>query len=147
MIRGRLIGAPGRLRRFVTAKLAIPSQVVSGDVTFLVDTGADGTLLAPSDAAMLGINTAEFPLGPPSTGVGGTTPTVYARATITVDEHTYDVDLCILTPRTQSQRIALARIPSLLGRDILSHFALFFEERTNRVLLLTPEEADALNLP
>ena len=37
-------------------------------------------------------------------------------------------------------------IPSLLGRDILSHFALFLEERTNRVLLLEAHEADALPL-
>ena len=37
-------------------------------------------------------------------------------------------------------------IPSLLGRDVLSHFALFLEERTGRVLLLEPHEADALPL-
>ena len=35
----------------------------------------------------------------------------------------------------------------VLGRDILSHFALFLEERTNRVILLEPEEVDSLNLP
>jgi len=40
----------------------------------------------------------------------------------------------------------MPRIPSLLGRDILSHFALFVEERTNRVLLLEAHEADALPL-
>lgn len=38
-------------------------------------------------------------------------------------------------------------IPSLLGRDVLARFALFFEERTGRVLLLEPSEADALELP
>ena len=37
-------------------------------------------------------------------------------------------------------------IPSLLGRDILSNFALFIEERTDKVLLLEPAEADALGL-
>ena len=37
-------------------------------------------------------------------------------------------------------------IPSLLGRDVLSHFALFLEERTGRVLLLEPHEAAALPL-
>jgi hypothetical protein len=30
---------------------------------------------------------------------------------------------------------------------MLSHFGLFVEERTNRVLLLEPHEADSLNLP
>lgn len=33
-------------------------------------------------------------------------------------------------------------MPSVLGRDILSRFALFMEERTQRVLLLEPDEAD-----
>ena len=40
----------------------------------------------------------------------------------------------------------MPRIPFLLGRDVLSHFALFLEERTNRVLLLEAYEADALPL-
>ena len=61
--------------------------------------------------------------------------------------HTFARPLRILAPATAAGRAALARIPSLLGRDILGRFALFLEERTDRVLLLTPEEADQLNLP
>ncbi|MCI0438462.1 MAG: hypothetical protein L0177_04955 [Chloroflexi bacterium] len=37
-------------------------------------------------------------------------------------------------------------LPPILGRDILSRFALFLEERTDRVFLLEPHEADVLNL-
>ena len=40
-----------------------------------------------------------------------------------------------------------SRIPSLLGRDLLSYFALFIEERSHRVLLREPDEADAVVLP
>lgn len=147
MIRGRLIETGTRRRPFVLAHIAIPAQGISDDINLLVDTGADGTLLAPTDAAVLRIDLAALPVGPPSTGVGGRVPTVYAQATITIDSFMYDIPLRILAPRTRTQRAQLARIPSLLGRDILSHFALFFEERTERLLLLTPEEADALNLP
>ena len=75
------------------------------------------------------------------------TPTVLAGATLIVGPPTFNLTLRILAPATAAQRTALARIPSLLGRDVLSQFALFFEERTDRVLLLTPEEADLLNLP
>ena len=146
MIRGRLIGTGGRLRPFILARLFLPSQGISGDVNFLVDTGADNTVLATSAAASLRIDAARLPPGPPSGGVGGVTPTVYAAATFALEDYRYDLALRILAPRTAAQRLALAHIPSLLGRDILSHFALFFEERTGRVLLLTPEEADALNL-
>jgi hypothetical protein len=50
--------------------------------------------------------------------------------------------LTILEPQ-----VPLLPIPSLLGRDILARFALVMEERTRRVLLLEPAEADALGLP
>jgi hypothetical protein len=147
MIRGRLIAMGARRRPFVLAHLSIPSQGIAEDVDLLVDTGADGTLVAPSDASVLRIDVAQLPSGPPSTGVGGRVPTVYAAATLALGSFTYDLHLRILAPRSRAQRQALADIPSLLGRDILAHFALFFDERTDRLLLLTPEESDALNLP
>jgi predicted aspartyl protease len=147
MIRGYLL-AMGRIRRpFVVGRIAIPSQDIADDVNLLIDTGADGTLLSPSDATRLRINLAQLSPGPPSTGVGGRVPTVYADATLTLDNFIYQLAIRILAPRSPAQQQALARIPSLLGRDILAHFALFFEQRTGRVLLLTPEEADALALP
>jgi predicted aspartyl protease len=147
MIRGLLLGPPARLRPFITARLSIPSQHIVGEVDFLVDTGADSTLLAPRDALDLGLDLAQLPRGPTSTGVGGSSTTVYADATITLDTRTFALRLRILAPRPGRQRAALARIPSLLGRDILVRFALFFEERTGKVLLLEPQEADALGLP
>jgi len=62
-------------------------------------------------------------------------------AVLTLDTFSQTLMLPILeAPST------LFHIPSLLGRDILSHFALFMEERTSRVLLLEPQEADALHL-
>ncbi|MPZ13003.1 MAG: hypothetical protein GEU73_01020 [Chloroflexi bacterium] len=147
MIRGYIRADSTRRRPFVEARLTIPSQRIAGDVPFLVDTGADAMLLAPTNALFLRMDLDRLPPGPPTTGVGGMTPTVLAGATLTVGAHTFDLTLRILAPATAAQRSALARMPSLLGRDILSHFALFFEERTDRVLLLTPEEANLLNLP
>ncbi len=146
MIRGFLLGAPGRLRPFVTARVAIPSQQIVGDVDFLIDTGADATLLAPGDAIDLGLDVAALPQGPRSTGVGGIITTVSAPATITLDQHNFMIPLRILVPRSKRQQAALARIPSLFGRDLLAHFALFFEVRSATVLLLEPDEADGLDL-
>jgi predicted aspartyl protease len=119
----------------------------SGDVHFLVDTGADGTLLSPTDALFLGVDPSRLPPGPPTTGVGGITPTVQGQATVTLDTHALTANLRILAPQTAAQSRALARIPSLLGRDLLAHFALVVEQRTGRILLLEPDEADALHLP
>jgi predicted aspartyl protease len=145
MIRGRFEGL--RRRPFVTAHLSIPAQNISGQVSFLVDTGADSIVLAPADALFLGIDTTALQQGVPSIGVGGPTATVNTAAILTLNNRVFNVLLRILAPRSRQQQQALRTIPSLLGRDILSHFALFVEEHTNRVLLLEPEEVDALALP
>lgn len=147
MIRGYFGGPPGRLRPFVIATITLPSLRLAGLVHFLVDTGADSTLLAPRDVLTLGLDLRGLPHDIPSTGVGGRTPTVSTEATITLDTLTFTTLLRILTPTTQRQQRLLSTIPSLLGRDLLSHFALFVEPRTQRVLLLEPQEVDTLLLP
>jgi predicted aspartyl protease len=145
MIRGRFEGL--RRRPFVTGHLALPSQQISGEVRFLVDTGADSIVLAPTDALFLGIDTTVLAPGAATTGVGGRTPTVQTDALITLNNRAFKVLLRILAPASRKQQKALSTIPSLLGRDLLCRFAVFLEERTNRVLLLDPQEADALKLP
>jgi predicted aspartyl protease len=141
MIRGVLRRDGARRRPFVSALLTIPSLHRSADTAFLVDTGADGTLLAPRDAALMGVDVGLLPSGPTSTGVGGTVRTVQVAATLALGPDTYDLMLRILAPDTRSQRSALARIPSLLGRDILARFALFYDDHEELVLLLEPDEA------
>jgi hypothetical protein len=85
MIRGRLIPMGARRRPFVLAQIAIASQGISDDINLLVDTGADSTLLSPSDATRLRLDLAQLPPGSPSTGVGGPVPTVYTQVTLTLD--------------------------------------------------------------
>lgn len=147
MIRGYLAGAAGRRRPFVDAHLVFPTLGLAGRVPLLIDTGADTTLLAPTNALRLGIPLTQLPPGPLSAGVGGTMPTVLAPAAITLGGLNFPLTLPILAPATTSQAQVLSTIPSLLGRDILAYFALFFEQRTQRVLLLEPHEADSLPLP
>jgi hypothetical protein len=62
---------------------------------------------------------------------------------LTLESLSMSLSLTILEPPSDP----LPTIPSLLGRDILSRFALFMEERTDRLFLLEPDEADALRLP
>lgn len=78
--------------------------------------------------------------------MGGRSETVAAEAMLSFETREIPVHLRVLTPRTRVQQQLLGTMPSLLGRDVLSEFALFFEERTGRVLLLDPGEADALAL-
>ena len=80
--------------------------------------------------------------GLPSQGIGGVVATREVQATLGLDDFSISISLDILEP-TPGQPPS---VPSLLGRDVLSHFALFMEDRTNRVLLLEPHEADRLGL-
>ena len=148
MIRGYFATIRTRQRPVVDAAFRFPTL---GDrslqARLLVDTGADRTVLAPLDAARLrrelGIDLAALAADAPSRGVGGQWNTRTIEAVLTLDSIAMPLSLTILEPPPGP----LSPIPSLLGRDILSRFALFMEERTSRVLLLEPDEADALQLP
>ncbi len=144
MIRGYFYTAGVRRRPFVQARFDFPSLNRSLEVPLLVDTGADRTIIAPLDANRLGLDLSTLSMGQPSTGVGGQMNTRLVEALVTLDDFSTTLTLTILEPLPERRALP---IPSLLGRDIISRFALFIEERTNRVLLLEPEEADALNIP
>lgn len=147
MIRGYFSTTGSRRRPFIHSLFEFPTLANrSLDVELLVDTGADRTSLAPLDArrlaARLGVDISALPQGDPSTGVGGPMETRTIEAVLTLDRFSTPITLTILEPRDP-----FLPIPSLLGRDILFRFMLIVEQRTDRVLLLAPEEARALNLP
>ncbi len=147
MIRGYFLNRGDRLRPFVDAIVEIPGVSRALEVVLLVDTGADYTVLAPLDAmrlsSRLGIDLAALPQGNPSAGVGGLVETRTIDAVLTLDSFSTSLTLTILEAPTGPP----APIPSLLGRDILAHFALFMEERARRVLLLEPAEVALLPWP
>ena len=140
MIQGYFSTIGATRRPFVYASLQFPvlNELHYG-VEFLVDTGADRTMLSPSDATRIGIDLSTLSLGARSTGVGGQVQTREIETVLTMQS--FSTPLTIYIPETPLP------IHSLLGRTVLSHFALFMEERTDRVLLLEPSEADALDLP
>jgi len=147
MIRGYFSTQGTRRRHFIDAILQFPIlNDRSLDVKLLVDTGADRTILSPLDARRLArrfaLDLTTLPQGAPSTGVGGRSETRTLETVLILDTFSLPILLTILDPAPGP----LPRIPSLLGRDVLSHFALFLEERTNQVLLLEAHEADALPL-
>lgn len=117
-------------------------------IPLLVDTGADRTLLSPRDAKLIasfGINISELPNGAPSLGVGGVAQTRLLDAEVTFGSSP-SIQLTVVVLEPIDPPAPTAVIPSIMGRDILSRFALFLEERTNRVLLLDAAEADAVTL-
>ena len=173
---------------YVDGLIDIPEIGVVGlEARFLIDTGADRSLLGDDDAGRMlrdyevdlgrledgipsqgiggvvatrevqatlglgdfstsirvgeyGIDLAQLRAGRQIRGIGGMTRTRVAQAVLEFGGFSTDLQIAMLEP-TPGQPIG---IPSLLGRDVLSHFALFMEERTDRVLLLEPDEADTL---
>jgi Aspartyl protease len=98
MIRGYFSRSDRRRRPLIFATLDFPTlDNRELGVMFLVDTGADRTVLAPLDASRLGIDLATLEPGPPSTGVGGRTQTRTIAAILTMDSYSTP-----LTPQSVS---------------------------------------------
>ena len=116
-------------------------------ISFIVDTGADRTLLSANVARELerqfGFDNRSLARGNPVGGLGGTVDTRSIGATLSQGSFwiTMPVHIIDAVPGPNSA-------PSLLGRDMLDDFALFMERRSDRVLLLDTGEADDfVNLP
>ena len=120
----------------------------SVDVSFLIDTGADATVLHPTDARALlrgGLHRIPFENDPrraAGLGVGGGVERVVRDATLTlrsVDGESYLMEMPILVARPMPAEPGDHgnwRLPSLLGRDFLRHFRfeLFCGERREAAL-------------
>ena len=111
------------------------------EVTFVVDTGADRTLLSPFVAQRLysefDFDIRSLSRGPSLTGIGGQATTRQVGATLNLGRQwTRMPTLIVDAPPGPNS------MPSLLGRDIIDDFALLIERHRERVLLLDDAEAE-----
>lgn len=154
MIRGYVVTRDGTRRPFVHAVFRFPN--LSSDpfeVRLLIDTGADRTVVAPLDAhrleRQLAISLSQLPEGLASTGVGGQVSTrVIPQSQLTLDGVTW-LPLTVTLLEPPARRLPWGHppaIPSLLGRDIISRFALFLNQASDKVRLLEREETVALKI-
>ena len=124
-------------RPYVECQLALPRFRVSGTVHFLLDTGADTTVLHPDDGRILRCpfnaleNPAEF------VGIGGRLLYYMEPAIITFGESIaageFDITISIAKPDPVTDGL-----DSLLGRDILNRLRMEYDFRRRR-LELAPE--------
>ena len=115
-------------------QIAVALEDRSDDIWFLIDTGADATVLHPADAQSLlgdGLRRIDFgsdPYRAAGLGVGGGVERVVRDATLmlrSVDDEVYAVEMPILIARpapAEPGDHGNWRLPSLLGRDFLRHF-------------------------
>ena len=119
-----------------TIQIDVVAAAGAAEVAFLIDTGADATVLHPRDAHRIlgdGLATIDFAADSrraPGLGVGGDADRVVRNATLTlrsVDGDPYSLDMPILIARptpAEPGDHGNWRLPSLLGRDFLRHFRL-----------------------
>ena len=112
----------------------LPRLRIRGYVSFLVDTGASGSVLMPADSKKLGIDFKKLINPTSSQGIGGFQKGFNETAVIALSDGKYvygfDIELEIAERTKDNQHL-----PSLLGRDVL-----------NRCRLVTDYERATLSL-
>jgi hypothetical protein len=139
MIRGRLVFG----RPVVEARVVIPRLRIAAFVSLLVDTGADFSTIHPEDAHTLGIDFRHAFAGAVPTAVGGVGGTAheFREPAILIFRHiSGERDELLLQLGIAAPSESNRGLPSLLGRDALSHYRLTFQETAGLVVLQSPGE-------
>ncbi len=125
MLRGRFGNTSGR--PFIEGRLLLPRIGIRSDISFLVDTGADRSILLPDDGDRMGIDYTKLRGDQESVGIGGLSHNFVEGAIVIFSEanrflHVYMIDLAI-TPSDPDMR----DMPSPLGRDILDQWRMTYD--------------------
>jgi len=134
MLRGRFgdtSGAP-----YLEAHVSFPRLGLRGLVSFLVDTGADATVLMPPDSMKLGVDFRSLKNATTSVGIGGVSKGYSERAAISFFDHRY-IYTYVLNVEVSAPTLDNRRFPSLLGRDILGQWRIIMDA-SRRQITCTP---------
>ena len=128
MLRGRFGDTSGR--PYIEGRLLLPRLNIRSDISFIVDTGADRSMLLPDDGDRMGIDYTRLTGEEESVGIGGVCHNFIEPAIVVFSEvnrflHIYMIDLAI-TPSDPDMR----DLPSLLGRDILDQWRMTYNPTT-----------------
>src|SRR5690349_4993954 len=112
MLSGRFGDTSGR--PYIEGRLSLPRLGLSANVSFVIDTGADCTVLTPLDATRINLDYKSLTTEVDSVGIGGICRDFQESAIVAfsngVAVYIYEIDLRIATPSAD-----IMRIPSLLG--------------------------------
>ena len=132
MLEGRFGGNTGR--PYVDGRLfVLGRQELSSDISFLVDTGADGSMLMPADALRMEIEYDRLRHRTEAVGIGGTARTFVEEAVVVFSEpgrflYAYYIQLRIAEPSHE-----IMDLPSLLGRDVLDRWRMTYDPQRGRL--------------
>jgi hypothetical protein len=108
-------------------RVVVPRFDIEADLSFLVDTGADSSLIGPADGFEMGLDYGALGDLRESLGTGGLAQSYMEKASIAFTDPTnaiyvYHVDLEIAVPHHE-----IEEMPSLLGREILDRWRMVYD--------------------
>lgn len=124
MLIGRFGNTTGR--PYLEGRIHLPKQNIQLDISFLIDTGADQSMLMPGDAMRGNLDFTTLASGQEIGGVSGNMNVFEAPAIVVFSEpgkklFVYSISLSI-APNSPD----LLDRPSLLGRDILDRWEMLY---------------------
>ena len=131
MLRGRFGNTSGR--PYIEGRLLLPKLNLRSDISFLVDTGADRSMLMPADAQRMGVDYSDLTGDSLCTGMGGTShnfiePSVMAFSEPGKALYVYQIEMLIPPPDAD-----IEDLPSILGRDILDQWSMSYYPAKSRL--------------
>ena len=131
----------GSGRPLIEGKIILPRLAIEGDVSFLMDTGADTSVLMPSDAKNLGVPYNLLEGHRECGGIGGTVHSFIERAILVFADpartlYGYDLEMDIMPYDAEREEF-----PSLLGRDVLDRWRIVYDPQ-GAGLRAKPRSAD-----
>lgn len=127
-------------RPIIDCYIHIPSLGVGGPVPFLMDTGADCSVLMPADAERLKVDRSKLNYSRTSTGIGGDCQEKIAPCSLYVadDDTIYGYRLPLGIAETNPQ---MEEMPSILGMDIMRYWKIYFDY-PEKVIKFTVQMSD-----
>lgn len=136
-VRGFFDGV-GRPR--VEAVVVLPRLRIRGLVEFMVDTGADATVLSRSDAESIGVELDGLDDPDEVGGIGGTMKMYSVPAAVCLsdgsNERSFDVPIGI--PEKIEDAAGHAEMPSLLGRDVINRSVMIYDSLRRKLEFVFP---------
>ena len=132
MLRGRFGSTSGQ--PYIAARVYIPRLGVVGNVSFLLDTGAESTVLMPADAQTLSVDYDALRNRGSSVGLGGAVdlfrePARLAFAGSGGFMYGYEINLRVYPA---GDRDSLT-VPSLLGRNVIDRWRITYDRSASEL--------------
>ncbi len=135
MFSGRFGNTSGR--PYLEALVILPKLKIRSGVSFLVDTGADLTVLMPADAIVMGVNYRKLLSGKTLTGIGGSCKGFMEKAILVLSDEekrilfAYDIDIQIVDKRASVTKEGYCA--SLLGRNVLDRLRIAYNASKRKI--------------